>query len=60
MATTPDAIFVQHVEDKQMWPGVNGRFRKAAMQAGFREQIKRVIPDSNGRPVFEIFNFGEQ
>lgn len=58
MATTPDAIFIQHVEDKQMFPGVNGRFRKAALQAGFREKIKRVIPDRNGRPVFEIFSFG--
>jgi hypothetical protein len=53
----PDRIFIQHTEDKQMFPGVNGRLRDIAGQLGFTERIERVIHDRNGRPVFELFRF---
>jgi hypothetical protein len=53
----PDFQFVQHTDDKQIFPGVNDRLRKAALAAGYAERIERTIPDRNGRPVFELFRF---
>jgi hypothetical protein len=50
-------LFIQHTDDKQMFPGVNNRFRKAAAQLGYREILERTVPDRNGRPVFELFRF---
>jgi hypothetical protein len=52
---SPDRIFIQHTEDKQMFPGVNGRWRDVTAQLGYTERIVKVIPDRNGRPVFELF-----
>jgi hypothetical protein len=31
------------------------RFDAAAKAAGYQKQVIRIIPDSNGRPVFELF-----
>jgi hypothetical protein len=56
MADTPGIVFIQHVADKQIFPGVNDRFRAVAMQNGFEEQVRQVIPDRHGRPVFELFS----
>ncbi|HEX4274564.1 MAG TPA: hypothetical protein VHZ74_04385 [Bryobacteraceae bacterium] len=56
MAGTPGIVFIQHVADKQIFPGVNDRFRAVALQDGFEEQVRQVIPDRNGHPVFELFS----
>jgi hypothetical protein len=56
MAGTPGIVFIQHVADKQIFPGVNDRFRAIALQDGFEEQVRQVIPDRNGHPVFELFS----
>jgi hypothetical protein len=53
----PDFQFVQHTDDKQMFPAVNDRLRKAALAAGYAERMERTIADRNGRPVFELFRF---
>lgn len=50
-------LFIEHTDDKQMFPGVNVRFRHAAAEAGYQEHVERVIQDRNGRPVFELFRF---
>ncbi len=52
-----DFLFVQHTDDKQILPGSNDKLREAAKQLGYEEKVIRVIPDRNGRPVFEIFRF---
>ncbi|MGD1069954.1 MAG: glycosyltransferase family 39 protein [Bryobacteraceae bacterium] len=54
-----DCILIQHTEDKQILPGVNGRFRKAVEDLGYVEKVQRVVHDSNGRPVFEIFRLAK-
>jgi 4-amino-4-deoxy-L-arabinose transferase-like glycosyltransferase len=54
---TPDCVFIQHTEDKQIFPGVNDRLRQAAAGLGYGERVERVIRDRNGRPVFELFRF---
>ncbi len=52
-----DFLFVQHTDDKQILPGVNGKLREAARKLGYGEKVLKVILDRNGRPVFEIFRF---
>jgi 4-amino-4-deoxy-L-arabinose transferase-like glycosyltransferase len=52
-----DRVFIQHTDDKQMFPGINNRLRDLAEQLGYTEKIDRVIHDRNGRPVFELFHF---
>ena len=52
-----DRLFIQHTDDKQMFPGINTRFRDLAGQLGYAEKLERVIHDRNGRPVFELFRF---
>jgi hypothetical protein len=55
--SNPDFQFVRHTDDKQMFPGINDRLRKAAAEAGYTERVERTIKDRNGRPVFELFRF---
>jgi hypothetical protein len=50
-----DCVLIQHTEDKQIFPGVNDRFRRAVEAVGYTEKVLRVIRDRNGRPVFELF-----
>ena len=60
MKTIVDAqnrLFIQHTEDQQIFPGVNERFRKAARDLGFEEHRERIVNDSHGRPIFELFRF---
>jgi len=54
---SPDRVFIQHTDDKQMFPGINGRFRDITGQLGYAEKVTRIIHDRNGRPVFELFRF---
>ena len=53
----PNALFVGHLPGREVVPGVDGRLSRAAADAGRQKEIIRTIPDSNGRPVFEIFRF---
>jgi hypothetical protein len=55
-----DAVFVQHVQDKQMIHGVNDRLAKWLSKLGFVCRSNKIIPGRNGRPGFEIFRFGSK
>jgi 4-amino-4-deoxy-L-arabinose transferase-like glycosyltransferase len=59
MVGSPEILFIQHTADKQIFPGINDRFREAARRQGYVERVERTIDDSNGRPVFELFRFQE-
>jgi 4-amino-4-deoxy-L-arabinose transferase-like glycosyltransferase len=50
-----NALFVAHVEKREVFAGVRKRFDQAASDAGCHEDSLRTVPDSNGRPVFEVF-----
>lgn len=52
---SPDRVFIQHTDDKQMFPGINGRWRDVTARLGYAEKVEKVIHDRNGRPVFELF-----
>jgi len=55
MFAAPNALFVAHVDKRENFPGTRARFLRAATAAGCREENIRIIPDSNHRPVFEVF-----
>jgi branched-subunit amino acid transport protein AzlD len=50
-----DAVFVAHVPEREIFPGVGQRAEDAFRAAGFRRELLGSYPDSNGRPVFEVF-----
>ncbi len=53
----PDHIFINHTKDFTFFPGVNDKLVKYAADNGYRREIMAVIPDSNGRPVYEVYRF---
>lgn len=57
MIASPDFVFIQHTDDKQLFTGVNDHLRSIALSLGYAEQVQRVVHDDEGRPVFEIFRF---
>jgi hypothetical protein len=48
-------LFIAHTGKRENFAGVRQRFDQAAAAAGCHEDPVETIPDSNGRPVFEIF-----
>jgi hypothetical protein len=52
-------LFIQHVRDKQILPGVNDKFGAAVHRQGLTEKLIEVIPDKEGRPVFELLTLGD-
>jgi hypothetical protein len=55
MFADPNALFIAHAEKRENFTGVYKRFNETLESAGCRKENFRSIPDSNGRPVFEIF-----
>jgi hypothetical protein len=55
MFRDPDGLFIAHAEKRENFTGVRQRFDQVANAAGCHEDSLQTIPDSNGRPVFEIF-----
>ncbi len=53
----PETLFVGHVDGREVFEGVNARVNREAAALGLRKRVIRVIPDSHGRPIFEIFRF---
>ena len=48
-------LFITHAGKREVFSGVRKRFDESAAAAGCQEDSVRVIPDSNGRPVFDVF-----
>ena len=57
MIGEPDHLFINHTKDFEFFTGVNTKLVQYAEAAGYRRQIEAVIPDSNGRPVYEVYRF---
>jgi Dolichyl-phosphate-mannose-protein mannosyltransferase len=55
-----NALFIAHVDKRENFDGTHRRFLQAATAAGCHEENIRMIPDSNGRPVFEVFQLACQ
>jgi hypothetical protein len=57
MLGDPGAVFIAHTRDFENFQGANGRLVKFAAAEGFRRDMLAVIPDSFGRPAFEVYRF---
>lgn len=57
MLQDPEALVLDHVREQELFPNVGARLERAARSLGYRKEVVRTIPDSNGRPMFEIVRF---
>lgn len=57
MLSDTSAIWVDHVASREVFAGVGANLDHFATGLGYRRELLRTIPDSNGRPVFEIFQY---
>jgi hypothetical protein len=55
MLSDPNALFIGHVPALQVMAGVPERLDRTLKNEGYEKQLGSTIPDSNHRPVFEIF-----
>ena len=53
----PEHLFINHTKEFEFFGGVNDKLVKYAAAAGFHREVLTTIPDSNGRPVYEIYRF---
>ena len=57
MLGDPGALVLDHVREKEVFHDVGARLDRAALSFGYHREVVRTIPDSNGRPMFEILRF---
>jgi hypothetical protein len=51
-------LVIAHTAKRENFAGVRKRFDESLSAAGCHEDPLKTIPDSNGRPVFELFRIG--
>jgi hypothetical protein len=54
MFATPGAVFVGHVKEQEVMPGVGERFAKYVERSGCAKRVVASVPDFHGRAVFEV------
>ena len=57
MLRDPGGLILDHVPAHEVFPNVDERLDRAAQSLGYAKEVVRTIPDSNGRPMFEIVQF---
>jgi hypothetical protein len=50
-------IWIGHTPPYQEFIAINEHIQKSAESLGFRKQLIELVPDRNGRPVYEVFRF---
>jgi len=60
MLADEGALFVGHVASQEVFTGVAARLEKYAAGHGDRKELLQVIPDTNGRPRFEIYRWAKR
>jgi hypothetical protein len=53
----PDNVFLAHTKDFEFFQGNDERLVNYAAAAGYKREMLATIPDSYGRPVYEVFRF---
>jgi len=56
----PDNLFLSHVEGSLFSPEPVKRMEAWAGREGYTKRVLRIVPDRNGRPVFEVFRLESQ
>ena len=57
MLRDPEALILDHVREHEVFSNVGARLDRAARSFGYHSEMIRTVPDSNGRPMFEILRF---
>jgi hypothetical protein len=57
MVRDPDGLILDHVREHEVFSKVGVRLEQAARALGYHREMVRTIPDSNGRPMFEMVRF---
>jgi hypothetical protein len=57
MVGTPGNLFIAHTPDFEFFPGNSAKLTQYAAASGYRREVLAVIPDSNGRNVYEVYKF---
>jgi 4-amino-4-deoxy-L-arabinose transferase-like glycosyltransferase len=55
----PGNLYVNHTKDFEFFTGINDKLITLAETLGYARRVVAVIPDSNGRPVYEVYQFDE-
>ncbi len=53
----PANVFIGHTKDYTYFPGASPNLARFAAQSGYTRQTVATIPDSYGRPVYEVYRF---
>ncbi len=57
MVAAPGAVFIAHTKDFENFAEVNNKLVKFAAGIGYQREMMAVIPDTYGRPAFEVYRF---
>jgi hypothetical protein len=57
MIGDPNHLFLNHTKDWEFFAGVNARLVKYAGEHGYQRKVEAIIPDTYGRPVYEVYRF---
>ena len=60
MLLDPDGRIISHTKDHEVYRGISTRLEKLADAMHLQKKLLKTIPDSNGRPIFEIFRYTQQ
>jgi hypothetical protein len=58
LISNPAHLFVAHSRGLEFFPGLSAKLVRFAQNAGYQAETLAVIPDSYGRPTFEVYRFG--
>jgi 4-amino-4-deoxy-L-arabinose transferase-like glycosyltransferase len=53
----PENVFAGHTKDFEFFDGSHEKLAKFAEAAGYQRELLATIPDSYGRPVYEVYHF---
>ncbi len=57
MLTDPQSLFVNHLSGQEFFPALGRALEADAQASGYHKQPLQTVPDSNGRPVFEVYRY---
>jgi hypothetical protein len=57
MVADPGAVFITHTKDFENFREVNNKLVKFAEGIGYQRAMMAVIPDTYGRPAYEVYRF---
>jgi len=57
MISDPAHVFIAHTKEYEFFPDMNARLVKFGANAGLRTETIQLVPDTFGRPVYDVYKF---